>query len=241
MHFDRKEKKVYNSPIKIQGMTMKYILTKMVLLATALMFSGCSAAGVVLGMDSNSYKIGLDYSDLEISKIEEKFFDRDKSYVILIVDNKKNHPQLIEKTEKGFEIKASIDDIPGRAIVEVEAGLHEFVDSSNCSISSIKVDVKKGYIYYLRNIGGNNLSLMDYCGGESYFSPIMGVIPEETYKDFPNYTLIEGDVSKANQIIKDSSLPKRYAEYSKTLKTDIEAIHPFLRTAFNQKYAVKIK
>ncbi len=221
-------------------MKMKYVIS-VALLFALLSMSGCSVAGVVLGMDPNSYKIGLDFSDLKISRAEEVFFDKEKSYVVLIVNNKKDHPQLIEKTEKGFDIKASIGNVPGRAIVEIKIGQHEFVDSSNCSVSSIKVDVKKGYVYYLKNIGVNNLKRMDYCGGESYFSPIMGVIPGKTYKTFPNYTLVEENISKVNQIIKESSFPKRYAEYSKMLKTNKEDVHPFLRTAFNQKHAVKIK
>ncbi|RLA78420.1 MAG: hypothetical protein DRG78_15180 [Epsilonproteobacteria bacterium] len=188
-------------------------------LGAVLAINGCSAVEVTTGYNFSSADHNLNDASKAVSKVTEAEFKEGSSYVVYIaeaIDNHYDHPSALYKVVDGKVVLAGlIKERPGRMVMEVEPGVHTYLQRSSCGVYTITIDVKKGYGYYINKNkkGLRKDGLMAYCRGQGYFD-FQGYMDEaNVYKNYKNYSLVSENTAYANKIVANAGLQSEYKSF----------------------------
>jgi len=198
---------------------LKKIASAILVIGVVLATSGCSTVEFATGADYASLDHSLNDSSKKVSKVTKAEFTEGKSYVVYIAETKENrydHPSALFEVVNGKVVLAGlISKRPGRMIMEVNPGIHTYLQRSSCGVYTITIDVKKGYGYYISRSKTNlgKPSLMAYCENQGYFSYMSYIDEVNVYSNYKNYILVPENIALANRIVDNAGIQSEYEDF----------------------------
>ncbi len=210
----------------------KTIITFIIGLGIVLTINGCSAIEVVTGADYGSMDHSLNNADKPLSKKEKVEFIEGKSYVVYAVGSPSKHyahPSALYKIVDGKVVLAGlVRELPGRLVMEVEAGKHTYMQNSSCDPYTITIDVKKGYVYYIIRGAIRKPSLMAYCRSQGRFLYEKRATEADIFDTYDNYALIVENKAIADELIANTRLQSQYNSFIENIDDKRMTIHSTL-------------
>jgi len=175
------------------------------------LFGGCASTmnvvGAVTGYGFDGTRYTLSHTDFKVSEKKEVKFQKDKAYLVM------DSGRYLFIDENGTVKLSGFAEKYGYSFIrELHPGKNTFVGFGSCGPYSVTIDAKPGYIYPIRT-SVTKTPLMAWCRGSTEVFTIDEYVKSSNYHFYTNFSLVEKNMDKIDEIIKDAGYQAKYDDF----------------------------